>query len=347
MKNVLVVTVLILFFSSSSFAVSGFREFKFGDSVETVKKKGEKLCRFGKATKDTRWFWKFHIECSDFKFKRGIKTKLFFQFSEDELVRIRVVSKDIEDYLLVRHPRFRYLVPLPRDESLNTAVNLADELMIKDKVHLIDKGYRYTTFFHDGAWEWEFTYELADFQEEENTREQDQLEEEEEKGLPGWKKFNFSDSHETIKEKVEGLCSSSKTSIDAHGSRVLICHDFHFMDEKIDLLFIFESGMLVKMELRLEKKWYEVLLPMLKQKYGQPFVELGKNKLYFPYIEFPKVGIVLSHRVEESSNKTVWISLKYLKEGYIDSDVLVGDDQAPKTEEKKKKGRSEEIMDSI
>ncbi|MCP4757221.1 MAG: hypothetical protein GY866_40680 [Proteobacteria bacterium] len=346
MKRIVVLSVLFMLVISKGFAVDGFRDFEFGDTSDTVFEKGSKLCRFGKLKSDTRWPWKSYLSCSDFVFKKKVKATLYFQFSDDDLARIYVVSKDIDNYFLIRHSRKDRLLPLSRPKSRRSVENLADDLIVQDQVHVLENEYRYTTFFHEGTWEWEFVYADTDAIRKDRIKEQEQLEEEVDKGVKGWRKFVFDDSDETIKEKLEGICSQTKLFSGIQARKNIYCSSFPFMEKKIDVLFGFVEDKLVKIELKLQLDWYKRLLPLLKKKYGQPYTELPDNKFYFPYIEFPEDNILMSHKVEELSPDKVWVSLKYLNAGFID-DLELGVEKKTKKKLRKKKSTSEKLMDNI
>ena len=159
MNKFILIFLVFFLLVSNTFAADGYSVFDFGDSLETTLNKGKELCRFGEMKKDTRWLWKSYLDCSGFRFKRGTYVKLFFHFSDDHLVKIYVVSKVIKDYFLIRYPEHNYLVPLMEKKPSKRMKNLADDLIFRDKVHVLGKEYRYLTFFYKGGWEWEYLYE--------------------------------------------------------------------------------------------------------------------------------------------------------------------------------------------
>ncbi len=344
MKLFFIFSLTLLLFINV-FAVDGFREFAFGDDTKTVMEKGRRLCRFGEVQKDTRWKWKTYLSCTSYQFKKETRVKLFFHFSDDKLVKIYVVSKDIDNYFLIRYPEHNYLVPLIDPKLKKRTANLVDKLVLQDKVHTLGKEYQYTTFFYQGKWEWEYLYEDPRNKKRELKKREVQLKEEAEGGVKGWKKFNFNESDETIKEKLKGMCSSISVFSVGQDKENLICHEFTFTEKKIDLIFLFYNAGLVKIELKLEQEWYQKLLPLLKRKYGKPYVELTQNMLYFPYIEFTKANVVLSYKRNESKNRESWVSLKYLREGYLDGSTPL--DNLKLKFDRDGKSEAEEILDNI
>ncbi len=328
------------------FAADGFREFKFGESPETIQEVGLKLCRFGKVTQHTRWEWIKRLDCTGYKFKGAIKARLFFEFSEDELVKIYVVSKHIEDYFLIRDPEFNYRVTLKPALKKSGSTNLVDNLLFKDKVHRLGDEYRYTTFFYQGNWEWEYMYERKGNRDDERRRRTDLLDDEEESGVSGWDKFDFGEVEADIKSKLEGMCSN--ISVTSNGDLDSItCDDFVFSGEKIRVIFLLDQAGLGKIELQLTSEWYAKLLPLLKRKYGLPFLELKKNNYYYPAIEFPKANVVMAYKRDNSDAQQVWLTLKYMRQDYEDKDqtnfrkkAKDGPDAIPRT-------KSEQLMDSI
>ncbi|MBU3918109.1 hypothetical protein KKA14_21475 [bacterium] len=345
-KPILCCLIFVLLISNA-FAADGFSVFEFGDSVEMTLNKGKELCRFGEMKKDTRWLWKSYLDCSGFKFKEGIHAKLFFQFSDDQLVKIYVVSKDINDYFLIRYPEHNYLVPLVEKMPDKRMKNLADELLFQDKIHILGNEYRYLTFYYKGGWEWEYLYEKRRNKEDEKKRKQKQLENEVGGGLTGWSGFNFDDTSEMVKQKLNGMCSSIKVSLEGQKGGSIRCNDFEFFEKKIIVMFGIADGKLVTIELKLEQDWYQVLVPLLKKKYGLPYVELTKNELYFPYLEFPKVNLVLSHFRDSLEENKVQVSLKYRKEGFLDPERVKDAEGKKENLGEKKERKLERIMDRI
>lgn len=340
-----VIFLLSLFFWAGNVsAAEGFREFRFGDSAATTLRRGEGLCQFSETKQHTRWNWITELECADYPFKRNVSAKILFEFAEDELVKIFVISKNIQNYLLTRYPTHSYLVPINGDDRKKD-VNLAEQRLFRDKVHQLGDEYRYTTFFHEGNWEWEYYYEKGGHQKQESSRRKKQLEKEQEQGVEGWKKFIFGDSTSTIKEKLQGMCTSVEVVSGGNRNEMLTCHEFSFLEKKIPVMFYFQSDVLVKIELSLDRSLFPTLLPLMKKKYGTPYLELEKNQRYYPYIEFPASNVVLVHNKKGGK---VSLVLKYLHKNYRDADRFeVNGTKKDAPVKSEKKGRSEKILDSI
>ena len=253
----------------------------------------------------------------------------------------------MKDYFLLRYPRYEFLIPIQREAKKKHLTNLADELITKDKVHTIDKGYRYINFFHKGRWEWEFVFKDFKYIKKDIEKENDQLEDEAEEGLTNWNEFAFDDEDETIKKKLEGFCSASKTVAALNTRKVIYCSGFPFMNNKIEVLFSFVNNRLANVELQFEPSWYDTLLPLLKRKYGLPYSELEKNDFYYPYIDFPEKNILLVHRITPGSDKKVIVSLIYYKEGFLDKKELRGEIDTEKTPDEKSRERSNQILDNL
>ena len=347
MRNLSFVIFLIFLFASKTFAVDGFNEFNFADHPDTVLDAGRRKCEFARIVKDTRWLWKSYLSCKNYDFKKGVKATIHFDFSNNELRKIYVVSVDMKDYFLLRHPRHEFLIPIQKIIRKKTLINLADELITKDKIHVIDKDQRYINFFYKGRWEWEFVYKDVKYVKKDLEKEEDQLEDEAEEGLTNWNDFAFDDEDEVIKKKLEGFCASSKTVAALNSRKVIHCSDFPFMKSKINVLFSFINNRLINIELQFEPSWYETLLPLLKRKYGQPYSELEKNDYYYPYIDFPGKNILLIHRITPKTEKKVMVSLIYYKEGYLDKKVLRGEIEKEKSPTDKMRERSNKILDSL
>lgn len=347
MRNLSFVFFLIIICVSNAFAVDGFNEFNFADDPDTVMNAGRGKCAFGRLVKDTRWIWKSYLNCKNYDFKKGVKATIHFDFSNNELRKIYVVSVDMKDYFLIRHPRHEFLIPIHKPLRKKPLINLADELITKDKVHIIDKGYRYINFFYKGRWEWEFVYQDFKYVKKDIENEEDQLEDEAEEGLTNWNDFALDDDDESIKKKLEGFCKASKTVAALNSRKVIQCSEFPFMNNKIEVLFSFVNNRLVNIELQFEPSWYETLLPLLKRKYGQPYSELEKNDYYYPYIDFPGKNILLIHRITPKTEKKVMVSLIYYKEGYLDKKVLRGEIEKEKSPTDKMRERSNKILDSL
>ncbi|MBU2515622.1 hypothetical protein KJ966_30260 [bacterium] len=348
-RKIIFISVFSILFSGVLSAANGFREFQFGDSYKEVMDSGKELCKFGELEKHTRWNWKSELDCKGYLFKENTRTRLIFQFSDDELVKIFVVSKDIKDYFLIRNPEYNYLLPLKPSTLNPTSTNLADKLLFKDKVHYLGDEYRYTTFFHKGEWEWEYLYEKKGNQRDDIRRKEKQLEEEMEGGVIGWSKFKFDEPESEIKMKLEGMCSSISVLSGGGVDQLLQCNDYVFLDKKIAVLFFFKESGLMKIELKLTGEWYDLLLESLKRKYGFPYLELDKNDYYYRSIEFPKANVILAYKSGENGNDSVWLSLKYVKEGCEDEDqVQIQMRQKGKTKpEELKKTKTERVLDSI
>lgn len=333
--------------SSVAIAADGFRVFEFGDDVETVLTKGQSLCRFDEVYKDTRWPWKSYVECRGFDFKDGILVKLYFDFTDMNLVKILVVSKDIPEYKLLRNGDHKYLVPLAQRSDPSSLKNVADRLILRDKVHKLKGEFKYTTFFYNGNWEWEYQFEKPGNEEEEKSRKQEQQEDEKEKGLTGWTKFEFGDSNEKTKQKLEGMCTAIKVISGKQNTEVVRCSDFVFLKNKVTAQFTHQDSKLVKVELLLNSDWYDRLLPLLKKKYGFPYIEVAKSKIYHPYIEFPRVNVVMSHKPDPSLEKPIWVSLVYLQDGYDDVEIEETQSKGKTSPIDEKQSALEEIIDSI
>ena len=342
----LVGIIFFLFSANGILAADGFREFKFGESLDSIQNTGRRLCQFGREVKHTRWPWISRIDCKGYRFKGDIKARLFFEFANDELVKIIVVSKDIKNYLLLRHPEFNYRLPLKTSQEGTGTSNLADALLFKDKVHQLGDEYTYTTFFYEGKWEWEYVYEKSGNREDERRRKKNLLEDEEEAGVSGWDKFKFGESEEVIKGKLEGMCSKievvSGTEIDT-----VFCSDFTFLNRKIGVFFSFDDTGLAKIELKLTSDRYSELLPLLKRKYGLPFLELEKNEFYYPAIEFPGANVVMAYKRDSGEKGEVWLALKYMKQGYEDLDQTTIKEKMKSEQDRVPRTKSERIMDSI
>ncbi len=346
-RMIIFISAFSVLFSGILSAANGFREFEFGDSSKEVMDSGSGICRFGELEKHTRWNWRSQLDCNGYLFKENTRTRLIFQFSDDELVKIYVVSRYIKDYFLIRNPEYNYLLPLNPAESNSSSNNLADRLLLKDKVHYLGKEYRYTTFFYQGKWEWEYLYEKKGNKRDDKDRKEEQLEEEMEGAGIGWSKFKFDESESEIKMKLEGMCSSISVLSGGGDDQLLKCNDYVFLDKKIAVLFYFKESGLMKIELKLTQEWYNILLESLKRKYGFPYLEVGKNDHYYQSIEFPKANVILAYKRDIDVNNSVWLSLKYVKEGYVDEDQFRVQQRKKAVPERLKKTKKERILDSI
>ena len=348
MKLVLLLSFILLYIPTA-LAVDGFSNFKFGDEPEEVTEKASGLCELGSLTKDTRWNWKSYLTCRNYKY-RGIQTFLYFEFSEEELAKIFVISKEIKDYFLIRRPEFGLLLPLKAEARRAGAINLADRLAVRDKVFEIEPGYFMTNFFYDGVWEWELMYIKSGYAKNEKNLMEDQLDDEEDEGVKGWKEFDFEeDTVETVREKLEGQCKQIKLLISraSRNKRSLMCTEYLFVDKKVNVDFLFENLKLVRIEIPLEKEMYNDVLPKLKEKYGLPYTELGVNDLYYPYIDFPKANISLTHKIDPNDENNVILALRYVKEGYVDEEQLKLREAQKKPKVKSKKSKGTLILESI
>jgi hypothetical protein len=339
-------SLLLCLIWNLAFAADGFREFRFGDSLDTIKNTGQRLCSFGEVTKHSRWPWRTLIDCKGYRFKKDTPVALYFQFADDKLVKIHVVSRDIPNYYLIRYPEFNYLFPKINQSLSASSSNLADRLLFKDKVHQLADEYRYLTFYHEGKWEWEYIYQHKSYVHDEERRVRNLLEEEAEAGVKGWNKFKFNDSQEAIKDKLVGMCSALAVE-SGSGVESIKCGDFIFLDTKIEVYFIFETSGLVKIELKLPTDWYDQLSPMLKKKYGLPYLELTNNTLYYPSIEFPEASVVLAYKNGPNAAHGVWLTLKYIKKGYADKDQVSIQKKESKKSDTTPSSKLDRILDSI
>ncbi|MCP4295765.1 MAG: hypothetical protein GY786_09180 [Proteobacteria bacterium] len=325
------------------YSVTGFSIFSFGDSPTEISRKGEPFCTFDPVKKDTRWFWKSYLVCTDYNYK-GVHTKLFFEFFDEELVKIYVVSRDIKDYFLIRHPQEGFLVPLEIGNKASKGSNLADELIFKDKEYLVAPGQKLTHFFFDKKWEWEVSFEDSDYERTNLNNMESQLEDEQEKGLDVWNNFKFDTPVEEIKSQLQSQCSKVEMQISTNvvGRRNFICLEYLFIQQKVQVIFSFMEDKLVQIKLLLPYENYDTYSPLLKKKYGMPYTELEKNKIYHPFIDFPQKGVTLAHNPLDPKH----IYLRYQKEGFVDKDELM------QVEEKKKalkntKSKDEVILDNL
>jgi len=323
--------------TSPLFAVEGFKVFEFGDNHSEVQEAGNKYCRFSELLHDSRWAWKSYINCKGYRYK-GTKTQIFFEFVEDELVKITVVSKVIPNYFLIRSPKL--IIKTPKDrKKRKKQVNLADELMLEDKVHVFDQTRKLVYFFYQKKWEWELSFFNPKYHKHAKQREEKQLKSEVEQGLAEWKGFAFEDPLQMTKEKLEGLCSSTKTLPLGSKQKILQCFDFSFSGEEVRVEFLFTELTLQRIEVLLGKKWYAKLLEPLKKKYGTPYRELGENPIYYPYLHFPKKNILLAHRYSKKKKEPLIVFLRYIKEGYEKpaENSVKKDKKEPKMDQKKSK----------
>ncbi len=346
-KNVFILLIFLLSFSFSLYGADGFREFSFGDSPDEIMNAGQEVCRFSDLEKHTRWEWKSHLTCRNYPFTKKKKAYLAFEFIEEELVKIWILSKEIKEFFLIRYPEYSYLTPLKKPDTKGELLNLKDRLLKKDKVHRLGKEYRYTTFFYKGKWEWEYYYEKKGNPKDEQRLIRNQLEKELEAGVVGWNKFKFDDSETETKRNLEGMCSNITVVTGGNNDQQLQCDGFVFLDKKVTIFFNFVATGLVKIELKLTEDWYDSLLNSLKRKYGLPYLELTKNSYYYPSLEFPKDNVVLAFKYYSNESSEASLSLKYLKEGYIDKDQVQTKRKIKGKETPIKKTKSEKLLDSI
>lgn len=317
MKGLLIFLTLLFLSQGSLFAVNGFREFRFGYSPKRVQEEGKKRCTFGKYQQDTRWNWKSTLECSNYRYK-GIKTVLYFEFIDDELSRIIVLSRKIPHYSILRRPEEMLLKPM-RSQKGSHGKNLADILMFEDKSHQMEPGLTMTQFFYSGNWEWELEYKVDNYQSIVRRKNKAQLDEETEQGVKGWNLFKFDDSLETVQTNLKGFCKNTKivASLRSPNRKDLFCYEYNFQGDAITIRFSFQTGKLVRINLQFPKKWYSILLPLLKRKYSYPYREVPENPYYLPFIYFPKMNIVLfTHQQDQKTGKAL-VTLRYQKEGFV------------------------------
>ncbi len=315
-ENVLLAIILTHMCVSPAYAADGFMDFELGANANKILQVGQKKCVFGSVENDTRWLWKQHLVCDQFLYK-GVRTKLIFEFVDDHLVRIIVLSKDIANYLLLRNNIDVELLAKSIDSkgSMNSS-----DIIFQEKVHQFENGQQLTYFYHNGSWEWEIKIEHTKYKEEEQVMKKEQLAEEERKGSKGWHNFVFGDMISETREKAEGLCEALNNDETTYlkDKKVMVCYNFPFLQKKIDVRFGFYKAKLVDIELMLQSELYQKLLPLLKQKYGKPYREFADSRSYYPYIIFPKQNISLSYKRNDQKPSEIWVSLKYKKEGYID-----------------------------
>jgi len=348
MKRLQLTLLIIFLLAPLLYAFGGLDDFDFNDTIEKIQETASGKCTLGKLQKSTRWQWKAFLDCSDYKFKKNVSVYLLFEFADGNLTRIYAVSKKIDNYLSFRYPHdyYDHLLPLKQSNFNHHDGNLADQLIYQDKVHKLEKQYVYTTYFHEGKWEWEFRYERPNHKKMEKRFKEKQLDHEKQKGVKKWNSFSFDDSYDQVKKEIEGLCSATRITSDLDTKKYIDCLDFSFLGEKIKVRFGFVELKLVKIELVLKRKWYAILLPILKKKYDFPYIELKENQRYYPYIEFPDKNIKLLHRLGDQSD-AVLVSLKYLKGGVEDTDQYKNVEKPKKKVFKKIKSREEKIMDNI
>lgn len=348
MKNKLLLCLGIFLFLINQAIAAVFQDFSYGDSPKQIQRKIKEKCQLQPLQMDTRWKWRSHVRCLNFNYK-GVNSTIYFQFSDNDLNRISIVSKEIPNFFLLRDTTNRYLLSKATISNLKQPTNnLIDKLIFQDKVHYQKDGKKLTYFFYKGAWEWELLFEKEGYKKTEKKKIQKQLEEESPKGLKGWKGFDYGLSSRDLRTRLEGLCS--KISIDKEavfqGIKGLICHDFSFLDQKITVILKLYDEKLVTINLLLPTSFYQSLLPLLKEKYGMPYVEYKNDPDFYPYILFPAHSIELKY-IKKQSQKMI-LSLKYIKKGYIDPvEVRTFKEKVDKKKLKKIKSKSEVIMDNI
>jgi hypothetical protein len=342
---------LIGFGGIGSIDASVFLDFAYGDSPEQVREKASGKCRTLPIETDNRWRWRSQMKCENLVYKK-VRTTVYFQFSHQELSRVVVISKNIPNYFLIRNPRNTYLLPRQQSGASDQAeTNLQDKLIFRDKVHYQSPDQKLTYFFYKGNWEWELLFEQSGYHKKERQEIRAQLEKESGKGGKGWKVFQFNNSPREIRGKLEGICS--KINLDEkrifQGIKTLKCRGFSFLDQKISVYFKFYEEKLTTINLVLNPSFYKTVLPLIKKKYGTPYVEFKADADYYPYILFPQDSITLHHKVlSDTVDQGVKLILQYVRKGYVDPVVQKQIQEKTRPEKLKKiKTRSEIIMDNL
>ena len=348
MKNKLLLLLGFFLFLVNQTTAQVFQDYSYGDSAEQIREIIGDKCQIQPVKKDTRWEWRSQMGCYNFDYK-GINSVIYFQFSDEDLNRISIVSKKIPNFFLFRDAKNRYLLSkAPLSDLTENSNNLVDKLIFQDKVHYQKDGQKLTYFFYKGEWEWELLFEKEGYQKNEKRQIREQLKEESKKGVKGWKSFQFNLSSRDIRTRLEGLCSKISHDKKAvfQGIKRLVCHDFSFLDQKISINFKFYDNKLVTINLLLPTSFYQTLLPLLKEKYGTPYIEYENDQDYYPYIIFPANNLELCY-IKSQTQKAL-LSLKYIKKGYIDPvEIKQFKEKTDKKRLKKIKSKSEVIMDNI
>lgn len=323
----------------------GFDVFHFDDAPDEVMDSGKNRCSFDRLQMDTRWPWKSYLSCTDYDFK-GVKTKLYFEFNNNELQAVYVVSIDIADYRLIKHLKPKHLVAKNKG-SKKLSSNLADQLIFQDKVYVFDKGKQRTDFFYNGKWEWELKFSDLYQIESDLDRQKSLLKNEEDGAVTEWKNYSFGEKPDITKSKLEGFCEKLEASTfeGSDGNKLFVCKGYPFVEQKIQVRFLFFKDALVKIELDLDPKWYETLLPQLKTKYGKPYIELYQSRLFYSFIEFPKFNVVMRHKIDPQS-QGLRVYLEYSSQEFMNSN-LPSRNIKPDNKLKRKKTQLEKIQDNI
>lgn len=346
MNKIFFSSLFICLYVPFVFATSEFLDFEYGDSPEEIQNKAENICKVQPLQQNKRWYWRSVLSCKELNYK-GVNTIVYFQFFQKKLKRISVVSTEILNYFLFRDPKNRYLLSKEK-KVLNKTNNLIDKLIFEDKVHYQQKGNKLTYFFYKGKWEWELLYEEKGYQKLEAKAMSKQLKKEEERGAAGWKNYKFNLSEQTVRAQLEGLCASLLIDEKAvfQGVKVLTCNGYSFLDQKISIGFKFFNEKLASINLHLPKSYYSTLRPLLIKKYSTPYIEYTEDLNSYPYIVFPADSIELRY-LKKARNK-VYLSLKYIRKGYLDPiEIKSFKEKSNKKILKKIKSKSDVIMDNI
>ncbi|MBT4287810.1 MAG: hypothetical protein HOD92_10770 [Deltaproteobacteria bacterium] len=292
-------------------------QFEFEDSLETIKSKYKGQCVFTKEYEDSQWLWIKKLECKNYKYKR-VNTKLVFEFSADKLVRVHIVSIDINNFFLIRN-RNNLLVSKTGLQFPNKIKGYSKPLL-EDRIHHYENNKTLTYFYYNSNWEWNLVFEDPDYMKEEQQKQKEQVESYQGKGLKGWANFNFNDSVNKVKENLEGLCTTLGIDNKKYlsGKKIMTCKQFPFAKKKIDLTLIFKDSKFVEAELNLNASDYDILLPLLKKKYGKPFQEAINTIDHFPFIYFTKLNILMTFQSKTEQDSEKQLILRYSKEGYFD-----------------------------
>jgi len=330
--NRLKITIsLFLIFFYCLMPILADNQFEFEDSLETIKSKYKGQCIFTKEYEDSQWLWIKRLECKNYQYKR-VNTKLIFEFSSNKLVRVHIVSIDINNFFLIRN-RNNLLVSKTGVQFPNKIKGYSKSLL-KDRVHHYGNNETLSYFYYNNNWEWELVFEDSDYMKDEQQKQEEQVEGYQEKGLKGWANFKFDDSVNKVKENLEGLCT--RLGIDnkkyLSGKKIMTCKQFPFAKKKIDLNLVFKDIKFVEAELHLKASDYDILLPLLKKKYGKPFQEAINTIDHYPFIYFAKLNILMTFQDKSEQDSEKQLILKYSKEGYFDDSKPV-----PVIQPKKKK----------
>jgi len=311
-----IATVLFSLFQINVYASL---EYDFGDSPTVVKNRFHNQCSFSTLKTNSQWSWVKTLECTGYKFQR-VLTKLIFEFSDNKLSRVYIVSIDIPNYFLIRSKN-NLLIEKASVTGEKNKSNPYRISLFSDRVHRYENGHVLTYFYYQGKWEWELKMETSGYAEEETEKKRKQLEDEAGKGLSGWANFKFDDEVAKMKENLEGLCTSIEIDNRTYlkGKKVMICSDFPFIGKKITLNLVFLDARFVEAILDLAAKDYYTLLPLLKKKYGMPYQEGIETADHYPFIFFTKANITLGYDSGETQKPEPQVQLRYSKEGYFDN----------------------------